>query len=334
MRKFNKIIFSAVGFGLSLGLLCVPSQSTEMTEAEQQQEFAQVKYGVLAEYNKNHKINLRNSCRGTLPSTIGSFSLLKTLDLSLNFITSIPTEIGKLSVLEELNLHAHSLKFLPTEIGMLTALTNLNLSGGTDHFLTDLPTEVGNLKALVKLDLRYNRLTHLPTEIGNLKALQEFNIMYNLLTDLPTEIGNLEALVKLNSSYNKLTDLPYEMNKLLKLKDLHLEGNQLEHFPFQFRKIALSDLNLRNIGEADIGDNLFSKFPFSLERIYLNSSRQFKIYCNNYFRENRGIFLIMLGAKEDEQSSLSVLPHEIVNMVVIIYGLLQIQLEEELDKKG
>ena len=161
-----------------------------------------------------------------IPSEIGLFVNLQTLDLRNNQIISLPPEIGNLVILQRLFLDDNQIRFLPREIGNLVNLTMLSLCGNS---ITSLLPEIGNLVNLQNLYFNGNQLKTLPSEIGKLKHLQELSLDSNQITFLPAEIGNLENLIVLELSNNQITFLPAEIGKLMSLQVLHLQNNPLSY---------------------------------------------------------------------------------------------------------
>jgi len=143
---------------------------------------------------------------GTIPSEIGSFTNLISLDLSYNDLTGpIPNEIGNLDSLQYLNL-------------------SYNVITG------DIPASIGNLNNLIELRLYSNELTgSIPSEIGNLSRLEYLNIFNNQISgDIPTVIGNLVDLTKLYLHSNQITgNIPEEIYGLANLTNLYLSNNNL-----------------------------------------------------------------------------------------------------------
>ena len=88
---------------------------------------------------------------GAVPDEIGLLTGLKSLDFSVNQLTSIPTTIGDLANLELLYLTHNSITTLPAEISQLTSLKRLRLSfndltGVPVAFRTFSPTTECGLK--------------------------------------------------------------------------------------------------------------------------------------------------------------------------------------------
>ena len=91
---------------------------------------------------------------------LGKFSVLKSLNLSYNQISSFPSSsFCCLSSLSSLDLSWNKISSLPCEIGNLSELTSLSLCG---NFLEVLPDELCLLGKMKELDVSFNLLNRLP----------------------------------------------------------------------------------------------------------------------------------------------------------------------------
>lgn len=86
-------------------------------------------------------------------------SLLQSLDLTCQYLTSVPDEIGRLKNLKNLNLNANQLTSLPPIIGQLTNLQFFSLKW---NWLTSVPDEICKLTKLEVIALQFNPLISLP----------------------------------------------------------------------------------------------------------------------------------------------------------------------------
>ncbi|KAL3929296.1 MAG: hypothetical protein SGBAC_012273, partial [Bacillariaceae sp.] len=109
------------------------------------------------EIQKLRALHARGSfVTGTVPSEIGTWSSLTTLNLGQSGITgTIPSQLGFLRNLEAVNLSYLKMNgTLPTELSRLESISSLELR--VSYFTGTLPTEYAQLRDLVVLDLAYN----------------------------------------------------------------------------------------------------------------------------------------------------------------------------------
>jgi len=154
---------------------------------------------------------------------------------------AVPAEIGQLTLLTTLNLTGNQLTSVAAEIVQLTSLTVLDLSGNE---LTSLPAEIGQLTSLRELNLNCNELTSLPAEIGQLTSLTELGLNGNQLTSVPAEIGQLTSLKGLYLEGNQVTSVPAEIGQLTSLKGLYLEDYQVTNVPTAVRELRAAGCTL------------------------------------------------------------------------------------------
>ncbi|MGE5340786.1 MAG: Ig-like domain-containing protein [Candidatus Omnitrophota bacterium] len=188
-------------------------------------------YGITVESDHVTAIQLNNyNVMGTIPSTIGEFSNLRTLRLLNNRLTGpIPPEIGNLSQLEELFLGSTPIEgSIPPEIGNLTNLQILRLSG--TQLSGNIPPALGNFPNLGFLELSGNHLSgSIPPQLGNLHRLGILDLGLNQLSGaIPAELGNLANLEYLILNSNQLSGpIPSELGNLGNVKYVYLINNQL-----------------------------------------------------------------------------------------------------------
>ncbi len=185
-------------------------------------------------------LNLSNCGINTLPDSIGTFKLLKILDLTYNRLSNLPESISRIVNLKKFFLSNNRLKSLPESVGNLQLLKEFIL----DHnLLTEIPETVKNLHQLEKLSIWGNHLQSLPDSIGELRSLKSLGLSFNELTSVPESILNLEALDTLDLSNNKLNALPDALDRLESLQVLWINNNNINTIPESVTKLP----NLREI---------------------------------------------------------------------------------------
>ncbi|KAM7500432.1 hypothetical protein LguiA_024846 [Lonicera macranthoides] len=134
--------------------------------------------------SKLDQLNLSNNrLFGSIPSSLGDFSGLKTLTLSGNqFTGEIPPGLGRLKNI-------------------------LKVDMSRNNFSGRIPIEIGNCLSLTYLDLSQNQLKGpIPIQIGQIHVLNYFNISYNYLNEsLPKEIGSIKSLTSADFSHNNFS---------------------------------------------------------------------------------------------------------------------------------
>ena len=146
-------------------------------------------------------------------------SKLKSLDISMNSLTTLPPIVVQLGMLKTLIISKCQLSHLP-DMSNLTVLSSLNASNNNipNDGLDQLPV------SLVKLDLSHNRLVAYPPEFYQLTNLTELNLSSNSIVVLDG-IGQLVSLVWLKLDDNEITFIPHEVGNLTKLKNISLKNN-------------------------------------------------------------------------------------------------------------
>lgn len=142
-----------------------------------------------------------------LPSCIARFGRTAiTFDIKKNLaLIALPSEIGFFVRLETLNVTGSGLTTLPPQIAGAKALRYLHLS---NNKISSLPKEIGDLTTLESLDLSGNQITSdaLPVEMGKLTSLRVLNLGGNNLTKAPSFLPYLVNLEKLILTGNSLLD--------------------------------------------------------------------------------------------------------------------------------
>ncbi|CAL9114178.1 unnamed protein product, partial [Musa textilis] len=140
----------------------------------------------------------KNRLLGSLPSSLGSLSSLRHINLRSNRLQgSLPSGLfAAAGGLQSLVLYGNSFSGpIPPEVGNLSFLQILDLS---QNLLSGaIPASILHCKRLKALDLSHNNLTSsLPVGFGtNLTALEKLSLSYNGLNgSIPSDLGNLSSL--------------------------------------------------------------------------------------------------------------------------------------------
>ncbi|KEH33614.1 LRR receptor-like kinase family protein [Medicago truncatula] len=153
--------------------------------------------------NKTSKLeqcNLSNNrLSGSLPTSIGNFPNLQTLQLSGNrFSGQIPSDIGKLKKILKLDISSNNFSgTIPSEIGKCTLLTYLDLS--QNQFSGPIPIQLAQIHILNHLNVSWNHLNQsIPKELGALKGLTSADFSHNNFSGSIPEGGQFSTF-KANS---------------------------------------------------------------------------------------------------------------------------------------
>ncbi|MGE5340024.1 MAG: leucine-rich repeat domain-containing protein [Candidatus Omnitrophota bacterium] len=259
-------------------------------------------YGVSVENDYVNMIYMfDNHLSGTIPSQIGNFSHLQTLDLGWNNLSgTLPPQLGNLCQLLNLRLGWNeSLSgTIPSELGNLSQLRDFHLC--CNRLTGSIPSSLGNLSHLTRLDLGCSQLTgSIPPELGNLGNLQLLTITSTKVSGpIPKELANLSNLLQLCLGTNQLSGtIPPELGNLPNLQVLDLSLNQLRgsipkeltHIDsLRYLYLSFNELsgsipaelgNLSNLTELHLGHNQLSgSIPTQLGN--LSQLTQLTLYSN------------------------------------------------------
>ena len=204
------------------------------------------------------------------PEEIGHLTELKFLDLDATGLTTYPPFLANLINLTKLNLNKNQLQTIPSEIASLSLLTSLYLE---ENNLNGFPMAVSNLNQMENLSLRSNpNISELPSVIGNLINLRILNLRGCSIPSLPASIGLLVNLLELNLEFNDLTTLPPEIGNMTKLENLELWTNALTSIPAEIG-------NLPNILFLDFTTNNLTTIPIEIGN--LSSLKKLGLGINN-----------------------------------------------------
>lgn len=164
---------------------------------------------------------------GGLGNNLGSFTSIKTIDLSNNHIGgSIPSSLA-------VSLQAFFLSdnnftgSIPSSISSLTSLTALKLND--NHITGELPDAFQSLSNLSGIDFARNNLSgELPPSMANLSSLTSLHLQANHLSGKLDVLGNL-PLQDLNIENNSFSGPIPE--KLLNIPNFRGDGNPFNTSP-------------------------------------------------------------------------------------------------------
>jgi hypothetical protein len=145
----------------------------------------------LEQARKSRVLQLRSCQLKTVPEAIAEVStLLRSLDLSVNRISTLPVSIGDFLNLKQLHLDDNKLKALPDEIGHLRKLETLSVAGNA---LESLPDTLIGCSALKHVDVSRNSLVVFPLPLCYLPELDTLNMTANAITAIPDEVHGVRC---------------------------------------------------------------------------------------------------------------------------------------------
>lgn len=142
-----------------------------------------------------------NQIAGDVPSHIGNFTALKSINLSNNKVESLPAAIGNLIHLESMHLDNNQLHEIPDELAVLNFLKHFTAAENSIH---SIPSGLGQSHNLETLDLSYNQLRTIPEELGNCNQLYEIHLNNNLIESIPESFGDLSDLANVYLHDNEI----------------------------------------------------------------------------------------------------------------------------------
>ncbi len=166
---------------------------------------------------------------GPAPADLGNLTLLQTLDISYDGLTSLPDLTG-LVQMRNLFLEGNPYPAGPVP-GWIQSMSQIAYLYMNDSNLTGpIPSWFGGLSQLSYLQLGSNALTGaIPPELGNLAGLRYLYLYKNQLTGtIPSELGNCTKLSRLSLYANHLTGpLPSSLGNCTSLVTLYLRSNAI-----------------------------------------------------------------------------------------------------------
>ncbi|KAL1610013.1 hypothetical protein SLS60_001678 [Paraconiothyrium brasiliense] len=181
-----------------------------------------------------------NELEGAFPAKVENLTLLETLELQENRLTSLPPEIRALSHLRALNVSDNNLTSLPSEI--FTSMPIIDLNASKNSFSGSF-FDVGTVPHLQNLYLANNSLTSLyGSDTILLPSIKHLDVSANRLSVLPN-LAAWTSLITLLVGENSLSTLPEGFCSLKQLRNADFTANNINKLD---ERIALMD-GLENI---------------------------------------------------------------------------------------
>lgn len=209
------------------------------------------------------------------------------LDLSLNGITTVPSWIGEFSQLYSLNLNNNRIEKIEPGIERITGLQELSLYKNN---LKDVPSMLYQMRSFRVVDLYYNHISTLSADVANWKNLEIFYLANNEVYSLPEELGTLTNLRELYLHHNRLSTLPVSIGRLTSLNVLRINNNNIVEWPAgllslkmlanfdasfnQFESIPVNDLDFRNMKILSLGGNPWTPDMRKSLRLWADALRE------------------------------------------------------------
>ncbi|CAA7032063.1 unnamed protein product [Microthlaspi erraticum] len=231
-----------------------------------------------------------NSLSGQIPSSLGSVSSLRYLDLTGNSFSGTLSDdfFTNCSSLRYLSLsHNHLEGQIPSTLFRCSVLNSLNLSSNRFSGNPSFVSGIWKLQRLRLLDLSFNSLSgSIPLGIFSLHNLKVLHFQRNQFSgSLPSDIGLCPHLNRVDLSFNRFSgELPRTLRRLTSLSHLDLSNNLLSgdfpawigdmtglvHLDFSSNdltgKLPSSVGNLRSLKDLNLSKNKLSgEIPESLE---------------------------------------------------------------------
>jgi Leucine-rich repeat (LRR) protein len=195
-----------------------------------------------------------NQFEQILPNTISNFTVLETLSLQYNRITSVPEDICKIS----------SLRMLDVSVNKISAV----------------PEEWSQLVNLYSLDISYNDISSIPSSYANFPSLKIFSVIGNNFDGLPAPCRAL-ALQGCRIRYNQEDVLPNEI-----LPRLYLGGVAAARDKYNLRRLGVTHI----LTVAEIDPIYPEEFSYKVVRIDDHADQDLGVFfteCIDFIEEGR-----------------------------------------------
>ena len=190
-----------------------------------------------------------------IPSFIGEFKQIKTIDLRFNCFNAISKLLSELENVEHVNLSQNSISHLDL-VAPIKHLRELMLFRNR---ISDISVSTSKVPNLTVLDLSGNCLTEFPKELLKLGSLQSLDLSGNQLHEVLCEFQKMKSLKKLLLSDNNITNVTRNMFSIPKIEFLDLSNNEINSISGDLKDIrcSLNELNLAGNRLTDIPASLF-----------------------------------------------------------------------------
>jgi len=219
------------------------------------------------------KVLSLDTCRISIPASIGELTQLTYLDLKSNTLESADS-LQTLTSLKSLNLEATKI----TDWNWLPSLTQLEQLSIGHCALTEVPEGVYTLRNLVGLHAKQNKIKSIDPKIAGLSRLSSLDFSNNQLTEFPYIVGRLNNLRVLLLRSNALGQLDTQRLKKemssskLPWSELNLSRTGLKQF--SFGDLSISSLRILDLSHNEIptlDDSLFR--DRSLTELYADNNK-------------------------------------------------------------
>lgn len=202
-----------------------PGRMPDSSELSEAPSYLSIKEARKARKNKVYKLVLKTDDQGSLPSGLGRFTYLASLDVANNGLSEVPDVVSDFHYLQGFYASGNNLREFPQEILLLPVLRKVDLSANQ---ILRIPPEIKGMGQLTRLSINNNFVVELPAELYELKNLTVLELGQNLLQEIPEGIAGLKSLRQLDLARNQIKTLPRELATLSgTLTELDVQGNQI-----------------------------------------------------------------------------------------------------------
>eukprot|EP01129_Flabellula_baltica_P002847 TRINITY_DN12742_c0_g1_i1.p1 TRINITY_DN12742_c0_g1~~TRINITY_DN12742_c0_g1_i1.p1 ORF type:complete len:1541 (+),score=289.00 TRINITY_DN12742_c0_g1_i1:95-4624(+) len=217
--------------------------NTELTELELIRDKLEFLPDILGELQALFYLNLSHNFLKEI--SVLSYSQIKTLVLSNNYLESVPHGLENCCSLVKLDLSGNDIKNI-CSLGSLTNLESLDLSNNafsldnsvifpqslqeinlSGNFITKLPPSTGNLYNLKRFDVSNNGIRSIDI-LFDISSLLELDVSNNKIEELLPDIANFQNLVKFDISGNRILLFPTSLLQMKNLKEFHFFRNPID----------------------------------------------------------------------------------------------------------
>lgn len=180
---------------------------------------------------------------------------LVSLKLANNRLTHLPKYFGAFQVLRTLNVSSNFLEAFPPFLCDIVSLVDLDMSFNA---ISTIPDEIGNLRNLERFVMTNNLISGaLPHTFSQLAKLREVDIRYNAISSIDI-IAALPKVELLSADHNSISVFEGSFEQI---RVLRLNSNPVTRFEIRNAVPTLTTLILSNAKLAHIPDSAFDKMP-------------------------------------------------------------------------